>query len=106
MDLLDIEGNSSSSVSSEEVKGQIEAATAAAKALWTLCYSAAARRELYLAGGIPLLTQLAITVHSTVHAPADNRSTKLKYCITVYYHLLLLWNESIRFNSFCLQDFT
>ena len=61
-----------------ESKSQIQAATAAAKALWTLCYSAAARRELYLSGGIPLLTQLALSVSSS-SAQTETRSTKLKY---------------------------
>ena len=85
VDLLDIEGRASPTLFDDgaanfkpEMKSQIQAATAAAKALWTLCYSAAARRELYLSGGIPLLTQLALSVSNHSTQP-DPRTSKIKY---------------------------
>lgn len=43
-------------------KQKIQAATAAAKALRSLSYSSSARRDMYLAGGIPLLTRLTLSV--------------------------------------------
>lgn len=53
--------------SAAEMRQQkIRAATAASKALRSLSCSRAVRRDLYLAGGIPLLTQLTTT---TITAP-------------------------------------
>ena len=44
---------------------KIQAATAAAKALRSLSYSSSARRDLYLAGAIPLLTRLTLCIGSS-----------------------------------------
>lgn len=43
-------------------KQKFQAATAAAKALRSLSYSSSARRDIYLAGGIPLLTRLTLSI--------------------------------------------
>ena len=44
------------------IKQKLQAATAAAKALRSLSYSSSARRDLYLAGGVPLLTRLTLSI--------------------------------------------
>lgn len=67
MDLLDIHGHMQMPSSDElalkgDTRQKIQAATAAAKALRSLSYSSAARREMYLAGGIPLLTRLTLSI--------------------------------------------
>ena len=62
VDLLDISGSSlfvDDGKSDQQKK--MEAATAAAQALRSLSYSAEARRDLYFAGGVPLLTRLTGT---------------------------------------------
>ena len=69
MDLLDIQSGPVIITTDEfnlkaVTKQKIQAATAAAKALRSLSYSASARRELYLAGGIPLLTRLTLSIGS------------------------------------------
>ncbi|KAK4019361.1 outer dynein arm-docking complex subunit 2 [Daphnia magna] len=67
VDLLDIQ-NAPVVVTTDEfnlkaaTKQKIQAATAAAKALRSLSYSSSARRDMYLAGGIPLLTRLTLSV--------------------------------------------
>ncbi len=65
--MLDIQGGPVNSTADEfnmkcVTKQKIQAATAAAKALRSLSYSSAARKDLYLAGGIPLLTRLTLSI--------------------------------------------
>lgn len=64
-----------SSPSAVEIRQQkMRAATAASKALRSLCCSRAVRRDLYLAGGIPLLAQLTTTTITA--APSVQESAR------------------------------
>ena len=63
-----------------DLKNKIEAATAAAQALRSLCYSIESRRELYFAGGIPLLTRLVTvgTISQDLGPATEARPPKSK----------------------------
>ena len=67
MDLLDIHGHQAIPSSDDvnlkgDMRQKIQAATAAAKALRSLSYSGAARREMYFSGAIPLLRRLTLSI--------------------------------------------
>ena len=65
-----------SSPSAVEIRQQkMRAATAASKALRSLSYSRAVRRDLYLAGGIPLLAQLTTTTITAAPSIQDSGPT-------------------------------
>ena len=65
-----------SSPSVVEIRQQkMRAATAASKALRSLSYSRAVRRDLYLAGGIPLLAQLTTTTITAAPSIQDSGPT-------------------------------
>jgi len=76
VDLLDISGVAPADDDKKEQPRRMDSATAAAQALRSLSFSAEARRDLYFAGGVPLLTRLTGT--GTQEPVVEARTPKTK----------------------------